>query len=350
MGSDDYLQYILICLPNPPNIFNGTLVVYAHGYVPPQEDPPELPKGELGQVPNLIETITSAGFAFVTSSYSKNGYAIQQAGEDLNYLVNYVKGVEGLPRPVEKVLIAGASEGGIIATMLVEKFPEEYDGGLALCGPVGGMPFQIKYLGDFRVVFDYFFDDIMQNQGIEGIYHEDYVDLTTWGVIKDAIKDAIANNSERARQLFKVTGVVADPEDPAESAIDVLKFSVLGIEDVVDTAGGRPYGNRFRWYRGSENDFALNFGVERVDSDPIGRDYVREYYDTTGELENPLVTLHTTCDDIVPYIHELKYKFKVLLQGRSHKLISLPVFRCGHCNFTEEEVFGAFLLLLLMTL
>lgn len=342
-------QIVLTCMPEPPASFNGILVLYAHGYVDPQELL-ALPLEEIGDFFPVIDTMRENGFAFATSSYSKNGYAIEQAGNDLNALVNHFKTLVH-PSSVRKVFITGASEGGIIATMLVEKYPLIYAGGLALCGPVGGMPFQIQHLGDFRVVFDYFFDDIMQSEGIEGIYDEDPVDLGTWEDIKEAIRTAFTDHPETARQLFKVTGVAADPEKPAESAIDVLKFSVLGINDMVATSGrGHPYGNRLKWYRGSENDFALNIGVERVDSDFSGRKYIRDFYNTTGKLERPLVTLHTTGDDAVPFKHELIYSLKVALQGRSHKLVSIPVFRDGHCEFEVEKVLGAFVLLLLMTL
>jgi len=60
-----------------------------------------------------------------------------------------------------------------------------------------------------------------------------------------------------------------------------------------------------------------------------------------------LVTLHTTLDPVVPFRHELLYAGKVLLAGRSGNLITLPVPRYGHCNFTIDEVLGAFALLLL---
>jgi pimeloyl-ACP methyl ester carboxylesterase len=59
------------------------------------------------------------------------------------------------------VLIVGASEGALIATMLLERFPQIYAGGMAIAGPLAGMPYQIKYLGDFRVVYDYFFPGLL---------------------------------------------------------------------------------------------------------------------------------------------------------------------------------------------
>jgi hypothetical protein len=63
-------KLILICIP--PN-WNGALVVYAHGYVPPQA-PLALPIEELTLGGTFVPQIFLAqGFAFATSSYHKNG-------------------------------------------------------------------------------------------------------------------------------------------------------------------------------------------------------------------------------------------------------------------------------------
>jgi pimeloyl-ACP methyl ester carboxylesterase len=363
VGSQNRL--ILTCIPDD---FNGTLVVYAHGYVSPQEEL-ALPLEEIQNFVPIIEVVLNSGFAFATSSYRKNGYAIEQAGEDLNDLVAYFKQTVAPPDSVKKVLITGASEGGVIAAMLVERFPKIYAGGLALCGPLGGMPTQIKYLGDFRVVFDYFFNDVIPLEGIYDFTINDDVpvSLADWeneagGGIKEDIRAAVADplNKKKVSQLFKVTGVSADPENPkkaAAAAVDLLKFSVLGTQDILETTDpettdgdGRPFGNLSRRYRGSKHDSALNAGVERVGSNGVGRRYVRDFYDTTGNLKRPLVTLHTTNDPLVPFKHELIYALKVAHEGRSSKLVSIPVFRDGHCEFKVDEVLGAFVVLLLMTM
>jgi hypothetical protein len=84
-------QLIVICIP--PN-WNGRLVMYAHGFVPAQA-PLELPADELTLadgtfVPNLF---LSQGFAFATSSFHKNGVAIEQGAADLNKLLQYFRSV-----------------------------------------------------------------------------------------------------------------------------------------------------------------------------------------------------------------------------------------------------------------
>jgi pimeloyl-ACP methyl ester carboxylesterase len=147
-------QLILTCLPSD---FNGTLIVYAHEYVKPQE-PLALPE-EFGEadVRELIEQLLNLGFGVASSSYHKNGYAIEQAEADLNNLVAYV---ESIHPDVDTVYVLGGSEGGLIATMLVEKYPETYAGGLALCGPLAGTSFQVAHLADVRVLFDYFYPEV----------------------------------------------------------------------------------------------------------------------------------------------------------------------------------------------
>jgi pimeloyl-ACP methyl ester carboxylesterase len=188
-------QLILICIPPQ---WNGQLVVYAHGYVAPQQ-PLALPVGELTIDRQFVpDILLSLGFAFATSSYSKNGYAIEQAGQDVNALVDYFNHLVA-PRAAHKVFLAGASEGGLITTMLVERFPEKYTGGLALCGPLGGVPHQIKYLGDFRVVFDDFFPDVFSFGAVD----VPSTAFLEWDAFIEAITGAIRSNPRRDRPTLQ---------------------------------------------------------------------------------------------------------------------------------------------------
>ena len=202
-------QLILICLPKSPGKWNGHLVVYAHGYMPPQS-PLALPLGELtlpnaaGQPVFVPAILTDQGFAFVTSSYSKNGYAVEQAGNDLNALVAHFKNQVPPGRLKDgKVFITGASEGGLIATMLFETEPEVYDGAVALCGVGGGAPFQIQYLGDFRVVFDYYFPGVLPPSAAN-VPPDAFLN---WPALELAIATAIASNPLVTAQLLTIPTV-----------------------------------------------------------------------------------------------------------------------------------------------
>jgi pimeloyl-ACP methyl ester carboxylesterase len=345
-------QLIVICIP--PN-WNGRLVIYAHGFVPAQA-PLELPSDELTLpdgtfVPNLF---LSQGFAFATSSFHKNGVAIEQGAEDLNKLLQYFRSVVP-PQSLQKVFITGASEGGLIALLLLERYPGKYDAGLALCAPVGGAPDLIRYTYDFRVVFDYFFPTVFtfppnqpgeQPFGAVDVPENAFLFWET--VYVPRIITALVTEPQAAAQLFNVTKAAIDVADPASAittALSLSSYSIFGTNDQITTAGGIPYDNRSTTYVGSTNDTALNAAVERIESDGRARAYARRYYQPIGNLHAPLVTLHTTLDEVVPFQHEVDYSNLVAQKGKSAFLSILPVPRYGHCNFTSQEVFQAFALM-----
>ena len=145
-----------ICMPNVLNPqWNGDLIVYAHGYVAfykevgIPEDQMSLP----GSPITIDQIVNGMGYAFATTSYYTNGLAVRPAISDLLDLVDIFIAAHGVP---STTLLAGVSEGGLITTLAVEKHPDVFDGGLAMCGPYGGFNRQISHYGDFRVIFDYF--------------------------------------------------------------------------------------------------------------------------------------------------------------------------------------------------
>lgn len=334
-------QLILICIP--PN-WNGMLVMYAHGYMPEQL-PLSLPVTELFLpdgtfVPNMI---LAQGFAFATTSYHKNGYAVEQARKDLNNLINYFKTLVS-PDSLQKVFLIGASEGGEIAALMIEHFPDKYDGALALCGPIGGAPYQVQYMSDFRVLFDYFFPDVFPF-GMVDVPENAFLN---WENYTQLIAAAMVSDSTATAQLYNVSGAALDPLDPTSfigTAVSVLFYSIWGTNDLIATAGGIPYDNQSTVYVGSFNDALLNAEIERVQSDGRARAYLLRFYQTTGELQRPLVTLHNTLDPVVPFQHEQIYSSLAASTGSSSFLTVIPVPRYGHCNFTTQEIAGAFTLL-----
>ena len=70
-------------------------------------------------------------------------------------------------------------------------------------------------------------------------------------------------------------------------------------------------------------------------------------YETSGTLHDPLVTLHTIADPIVPFGQETLYAAKARASNSSAQLAEIPVLAYGHCNVTKGEVSAALLLMLL---
>ncbi len=336
-----------ICMPNPRSAWNGQLVIYAHGYVSPTE-PVGIPEAQL-KLPNdntsIPGLINGLGYAFGVTSYRVNGLSILPAIDDVRDLVDVFHRIVG---PTSRVYLGGASEGGLVTTLSIERYPEIYRAGLAACGPIGDFQGQINYLGDFRVLFDYFFPNVIPGQPFSippGV-------MNNWDKVHaPKVAAAITANPQATQQLLRVGFAPGgdNPTDTQNTVQDVLWYNIFATNDAARKLGGSPFDNHSRLYFGSQNDLDLNFKVQRFTASPVALANVQAYQ-TTGRLQRPLVTLHTTGDPVVPYWHELAYFGRTLGQGSTPLFTSLPVFRYGHCNFQASEVLLAFALMVLQDL
>jgi pimeloyl-ACP methyl ester carboxylesterase len=330
-----------ICMP-PPGEYNGRLVVWAHGFQD-AGTPIGIPEDRLclGDfcIPDLVNGL---GFGFATSSYSKSGLAVLQGKNDILDLVSIFAATKGKP---QRVYLIGASEGGLITALAVEQRPDIFSAGVAACGPIGDFQFQINYVFDARVTFDYFFPGVIPgspfnpDDGLISIW-KDFYQSTVKPVVFDS------GNRHKLDQWVRVAKLPFDANNPAtveQSVSDVLRSAVVNLKDASATLGGFPFGNRKRLYLGSDNDILLNILVTRVAARPAAVRAMNTSYRTTGVLRRPLITLHTLRDQQVPYAHELLYALKTLASGSLFtRHLNIPVDRFGHCNFTEEEALLAF--------
>lgn len=324
----------LICVPAVG--WNGQLVAFAHGYVDVRE-PLDFQNLTLPDGTPLPLLVQSLGFAFATTSYRQNGLAILEGADDIRELVAAFHTDVGVPL---RTFVTGASEGGIVAALLAERSPELFTGALASCGPIGSFRGQLDYFGDFRVLFDYYFPGVIPGSAIAipppviATWESEYV---------PAILNALTADPAAAVELLSVAGVPFVPGVPAtiaQSVIGVLWYNVHATNDARRKLGGNPFDNRDRLYTGSSNDTDLNLRVHRFNASPGALAALREY-ETSGNLTIPLVALHTTDDEIVPFGHVALYGAKAQPAGRG-VFVPMPVARYGHCNFTTAEVLTAF--------
>ncbi len=333
-----------ICMP-PPSRWNGDLVIFAHGYVAFNE-PFGIPEDQVCSPDGLcLPTLINAlGFAFATTSYSTNGLAVLPGVLDVVDLVDVFSDAHGAPG---RVYLTGASEGGIVTALAAEQYPDVFDGGLAACGPIGDWHMQISYFGDFRVLFEYFFPGLLPPSvtGVPADLIENWDDV--WeNTIKPTVFDPM--NADKLNQLLKTAKAPFVKNDPASIELtvhDALWYWVFATNDATDKLGGQPFDNVGKRYRGSKNDVALNAAVIRVAADQAAVDEIQANYQTTGDLEIPLVTLHTILDQQVPYMHEPLYRQKVMAAGDAALHANIPVFRYGHCNFKPLDVVVSFVIL-----
>ncbi len=329
----------LICVP--PGSWNGDLVVYAHGYVAFNQ-PLGFYNIELPDGSSIPELVLGLGYAFATTSYRQNGLAVLEGVEDIKELVHAFPAIAG--RAPSRTYLTGVSEGGLIAALLAERAPGLFSGVLAACGPIGNFRSQINYFGDFRVLFDYFFPSAIPGSPI---HIPDEV-IGNWeAVYAPTVAAQLAANPAATAQLRRTSKATLDPADPVPGALQVLWYNVFATNDARDKLGGNPFDNRTRWYFGSNNDLRLNRRVQRFAADPAALAALLPY-ETSGALTLPLITLHTTGDETIPFWHELLYLGKVRLSGNG-SFLPIPIFRYGHCNFTANEVLAAFGLLVWQT-
>ncbi|MCH8506643.1 MAG: hypothetical protein LAT50_20345, partial [Ectothiorhodospiraceae bacterium] len=126
-----------------PDTWNGTLVMYAHGY---RGDEPDLTV----DIPELRPHLLDRGYAWAASSYRANHYDVRSGVEDTNRLARYFR--EEFGSPDMMTYIIGQSMGGHVAAAAIEEETMEqanngysYDGVLALCGVMG----DVELLSEF---------------------------------------------------------------------------------------------------------------------------------------------------------------------------------------------------------
>jgi pimeloyl-ACP methyl ester carboxylesterase len=341
-GLQDSGAIYRICMPTFPRSWNRELVIWAHGYVAP-ERPIEIPEDqmELPGGPSIPDLVTSLGYGFATTSYSTNGLAVVQGLADVVDLVDVFVATEGTP---ERVYLVGASEGGLITALAVEQYPDVFDGGMAMCGPYGDFRKQIDHLGDFRVVFDYFFPGLMPG---DPVAPPDWL-WTSWDTyyaaqIEPAIQDPA--NAEALAQMLSVAKAAYDPQEPltqGETVEYLLRYNAMATTDGREKLGGQPYENLAREYTGSADDEKLNDEIARFEAEAVALAALELGYQTTGSLEVPLVSLHTTGDPLVPYWHATIYQQKTEGAGNPelHEHFQTEVY--GHCRFGSLDILMAF--------
>jgi pimeloyl-ACP methyl ester carboxylesterase len=322
-----------------PAGWQGDLVVYAHGYVA------DLPTNPLDfyyltfagvSLPQLVQ---SQGYAFATTSYRKNGLAVIEGVEDMRELIAAFPGAAG--RAPRRVYVIGVSEGSLVATLLAERSPQLISGVLAACGPIGDFKRQTEYFGDFRVLFDYFFPGVLPTSPIS---------IPT-GLIDDwestytaAVSAAVTTSPISATQLISTTQAAIDPVNRVSTTLTttlgLLWYNVFATNDATQKLGGNPYGNSTRVYTGSLDDDQLDAQVQRFTASASALSNLAAY-ETSGDLRAPLVTLHTTGDEIIPFWHTALYREKLPAALQSN-LRQIAVERYGHCAFGPFEALAAF--------
>ncbi len=354
-----------------PSNWNGTLALYSHGYVfstqPLLKPAPDASDSASGAA------LLSKGYALAGSSYSQNGWAIQQAFHDQIALLNYFDATCGHPT---RTVAWGDSLGGIITAGLVQLYPERFTGALPMCGVVAGGEGTWNQALDSAFAFN-----VLLAQSKLSVVHI----TNPNGTFKQAeaiLQAAQSSAQSRARiSLVAALGDIPgwfDPKspEPASSNYMTQEQNQYTWENQVDfpfafgaraeleyRAGGNPSWNAGVNYSkqlslstsnaevkalykqaGLNLDTDLNALAKapRISADPQAIQYLNKYVTFDGDLDVPVLTLHTTGDGLVVNQDEQAYKSVVNAHGDASMLRQTFVHRAGHCAFTPAEKLAAF--------
>jgi pimeloyl-ACP methyl ester carboxylesterase len=300
-----------------PTNWNHGLVIYCHGY---SADPVSYTQKELSKV---LAVFVKQGYALAQSGYSTGGWAVEQAIPDTEALRRYFIDKYGKPK---ETYITGHSMGGFITMAMVEKYPETYDAGLALCGPLARASWFMQRPFDFRVVFDYYFPEALPNPAKVPVDYKMSDDL------RKKIKKLLDSKKEASAAMRRLTELKNNTD-----LANGLVFGTYVLKDLQQRAGGNPFDNRYTIYTGTPDDNAVNDKVQRYAADPGTLDYLERYYSPTGKLARPILAIHTTYDPTVSPMIPNMYVLLTREAGKGDLFVQHYVKHDGHCNITPEE-------------
>jgi predicted esterase len=354
-----------------PAHWNGDAIYYAHGIRPPL-DPVTLDNNQ-DNFFEVRDALGAQGYAFAYSSFSENGLAVKDGAQRTHQLRGLLN--SALSAQPKRNYLAGYSLGALSALELAERFPGQYDGVLAMCGMVGGTPLELKYVGDVRVLFDYYYPGVFPGSVISVRSPPPTIEevqalvigaiTPTTGNPRAALGMFAIASTAQTPLAYAPIGLLGDPSSPAfktlvGSLIYALYYQLIGTQDVLDrTHGHSPYDNRSTEYAlgtpavpdpglspliasmitGSNDRIA---GVKRYDMPPDAQNYLERNYVPTGNLKIPVLSVHNYFDPLVPFFHEPALAKAVADAGASSMLLQRGVGSYGHCTFPTPVVVGAF--------
>jgi pimeloyl-ACP methyl ester carboxylesterase len=249
----------------------------------------------------------------------------------------------------ERTYLMGHSLGAVIAVSLAEKHPTQYAGALAMCGQLGGIQASADYFAHVRVLFDYFYPGILPG---DALHIPATFDLNADVVLPavQAMQMSPTGAGAIARLMLAQGMPVPFATGPqlVQSIVTALAFGFRALPDLLERTHGRsPFDNSLTVYAAPGLPTAmladLNEKVDRFSSTPDAANYLRHYYEPTGGLRVPVLTLSNALDPVSAPFHEPMYGATLPEAGAAELLVQRKsVNLYGHCNLTTSEIVQAF--------
>jgi pimeloyl-ACP methyl ester carboxylesterase len=348
-----------------PSKWNGTLLLYSHGYVPPGFSNPAVDVGD----PITGAYLLDNGYALGGSSYASTGWAVQQALPDQIEVLDTFKKLVGTPH---RTIVWGHSLGGIITAGLVQRHPDRFDAALPMCGVVAGSVGTWNQALDSAFAFDVL---LAAGSGLKVVNITDPV--RNVDIAESILNQAQKNAQGRARIALSAaladTPGWFDPLSPepsptdyfAQEANQYLWLSEIDFPFAFDFRADleRRAGGNGSWNNGVDYEKQLEQSVDyaevkalylkagldleadiqklneaaRIRAKASALTYLEHNIIFDGQIDIPVLTLHTKGDGLVVVEEETAYKEVVDQEHNRQFLREVFVHRAGHCEFTPAE-------------
>jgi pimeloyl-ACP methyl ester carboxylesterase len=299
-----------------PDNWNGRLVLFMHGY------------GELGPetsatAPDFRRYLIGHGFAWGASSFSSTSLIPGRAVDETAAVWDYFARTYGRPN---RTYITGFSMGGAATHIAAERYPDRFDGALALCGAAGQTP-SVQIGANFFVAAAY----------AAGVTQAEYdsADLST--LIQDRIRPALRDPQADKRFEDIMVDLTGGVRAFAREGFRFEEETNWRRVELLVPAGFAPNADtkyRLRT-RAATEEFNRDVIRLRTNDEPL-RAFV-DGNELTGNLQMPLVSLHTTGDGQVP-IEQARILQRTIDAAGKGDLLVQRIFRDpSHCGFTTPE-------------
>ncbi|MFD7326422.1 alpha/beta hydrolase family protein [Streptomyces sp. NPDC059875] len=359
-------------LMDVPGAWNGTVLLYSHGYRAagwpnPAQNAPS---------PETRDRLLAQGYALIGSSYATNGWAVTDAVPDQLATLDLFTERFGTAR---RTLAWGTSYGGLVTTRLAERHADRLDGSLSMCGLLqGGVAnwnstldpvFALKTLlarGDDIRLTGFADQTAARNASHALTAKVTAAQQTPEGRARIALAAAlhgIPGHNDPSQQEPGPTDWDAQQANQYTAVQGLLQLPAFSWRQEAESrAGGNPSWNTGVDYTrmlarspqskevtelykkaglSLRGDLTALDRAPRISADPGAVGWMRRTSTLTGRLTDPQLTLHTTGDALIPVQAESAYRRTVTAAGTGHLLAQTYVDGPGHCTFTTGEMLAA---------
>lgn len=331
---------------NVPVNWNGTLVVFQHGYRDVADAPGEVEDHTAHFDPvSLGSFLLSQGYATAASAFRVNGYNIQEGIEDTKALTAFFR--ERVGRPTH-TLLYGRSGGATMSARILETGHGLFDGAVTACGVMAGTPLFFDRGLDFLVAYDAAFG-WPPAWGSPGDVRDD---LDFESDVLPVFRSQLVNPENRGRfEFIRLVGGLPLAGFYPSALFTNMFFNTEARAQLETKLGGPGTQNLDHTYRLSSADEAYLHGLG-VDTEtllaqmnahtvysatPAVRQYMEQFAAFDGNIKKPLLSMHAVHDGLATVDNESVYRSIVESAGKGDSLLQVYTDGVGHCTFTETQ-------------